>query len=128
MNTIRRYLPLVYLLAAFCLLMAVVMLPSMNAKALPEYSAQTGEPCASCHISPSGGGPRGPRGQGWVAQGKPGTVPNLVDALSELGVTLDVDPGYYLAEPGPPSPAEPLQSGQNPLQDINDWVRSYDGN
>jgi mono/diheme cytochrome c family protein len=26
--------------------------------ALPEYAARTGEACATCHVSPGGGGPR----------------------------------------------------------------------
>ncbi len=45
------------LLVTVALMLA--LLPAATAQALPEYSAQTGEPCASCHISPSGGGARG---------------------------------------------------------------------
>jgi len=76
------------LLVTVALMLA--LLPAATAQALPEYSAQTGEPCASCHISPSGGGPRGPRGQAWVASGKPGAVPDTLEALELLGVELSV--------------------------------------
>ncbi len=99
-----------------------------TAEALPEYSAQTGEPCATCHLSPSGGGPRGPRGQAWVGSGKPGVVPDLVEALSLLGIQLDVDESQYQApdQPAPeaqPLAVEPAQAGQ-----IHQWLRNYDGN
>jgi len=45
--------------------------------ALPDYAARTGEPCATCHINPAGGGPRNQRGLLWVAAGKPDKVPAL---------------------------------------------------
>ena len=39
----------------------LALVPSFKpGEALPEYSAQTGEPCATCHVSPSGGGPPRP--------------------------------------------------------------------
>ena len=55
------------LLVGLVILALVIVPPS---QALPEYSAQTGEPCAACHISPSGGGLRTPAGRrGWAAAG-----------------------------------------------------------
>ena len=58
----------------FVVALALVLVASQPTGALPEYSEQTGEPCAGCHISPSGGGLRTPRGQAWVASAKPGAV------------------------------------------------------
>ena len=96
--------------------------------ALPEYSEQTGEPCATCHISPSGGGQRGPRGQGWVGSGKPGTVPGLMESLELLGVHLDVDESAYLAVPEAVPPAQPLQLDGNQVEALHQRLRNYDGN
>lgn len=48
-----------------------------SARALPEYMARTGEPCATCHVNPAGGGPLTARGSQWVAAGKPDKVPPL---------------------------------------------------
>lgn len=113
--------------AAFCLL------PAQPAQALPEYSAQTGEPCATCHISPSGGGSRGPRGQAWVGSGKPGEVPQLVDALEVLGVKLTVDEASFTTVPETIPAAETLAAGnsrlsEEELQDVHQWLQDYPGN
>jgi len=60
------------------------------AHALPEYAARTGQPCATCHVNPAGGGPRTMRGLLWVAQGKPDQVPPLPGSEEKPGVaTLD---------------------------------------
>jgi len=48
--------------------------------ALPEFTDRTGEPCASCHVNPGGGGPRTLRGLLWAARGRPETVPELPGA------------------------------------------------
>ena len=70
----------------------VVMLSMMmignapTAHALPEYAARTGEPCATCHVSPGGGGPRTLRGLVWAARGKPDKVPTLPGVLIAPGV------------------------------------------
>ncbi len=45
--------------------------------ALPEYAPRTGEPCATCHVSAGGGGPRTMRGMLWAARGRPDEVPDL---------------------------------------------------
>ena len=55
--------------------------------ALPEYANRTGEPCATCHVSPGGGGPRTLRGLLWAARGKPDKVPDLPNLLLAPGVS-----------------------------------------
>jgi mono/diheme cytochrome c family protein len=101
---------------------------STPAKALPEYSAQTGEPCMTCHISPSGGGPRGPRGQAWVGGGKPGQVPQLTEALESLGVKLDSDPSQFQAPTGEPAAAQPMTVSPAALDALQRRLQAYDGN
>lgn len=116
------------LLTLFLTLVLALALTSQPTQALPEYSAQTGEPCATCHISPSGGGLRTPRGQAWVGAGKPGSVPGLSESLELLGVHLQIDESDYLATSAPVPPAEPL--GLEPVQSqvIHEWLRNYEGN
>jgi mono/diheme cytochrome c family protein len=55
------------------------------AHALPEYATRTGEPCATCHVNPAGGGPRTVRGSLWIAAGKPDKVPPLPGSQSREG-------------------------------------------
>jgi mono/diheme cytochrome c family protein len=106
----------------------LALLPVSTAEALPEYSAQTGEPCASCHISPSGGGPRGPRGQAWVASEKPGSVPDTLDALELLGVELTVDPAYFTVTDLEVQEPEALETIPGQGQPLYRWLGGYDGN
>ena len=106
----------------------LALIPNSSANALPEYASQTGEPCASCHVSPSGGGPRGPRGQAWVASGKPSTVPDTLQSLELLGVELSVDPAYFTAtglEVQTPEAPETTSGQEQPLYR---WLSQYDGN
>jgi hypothetical protein len=106
------------MLAVLVLLGALAVEP---ARALPEYASQTGEPCATCHVSPSGGGARTPRGLAWVASGKPGQVPALTDALGLLGVRLKTDQKAYVATPGAVPPAHALElktGGGRALQQV----------
>jgi hypothetical protein len=105
-----------------------ILLGSRPVQALPEYAAQTGEPCATCHVSPSGGGPRTPRGQAWVATGKVGSVPGLTDALSLLGVHLEVDESQYVTVPESIPPAKPLQFKTGQARAVYDWLKDYAGN
>ena len=107
--------------------LALTLLPNSSVKALPEYASQTGEPCATCHISPSGGGPRGPRGQAWVASGKPGAVPDTLQSLELLGVELNVDPAYF-TETIPQAPAEAFDVVPGQGQPLYRWLSQYDGN
>ncbi len=55
--------------------------------ALPEYARRTGEPCATCHVNPGGGGPRTLRGMLWAAKGRPDQIPALPNVLLAPGVT-----------------------------------------
>jgi hypothetical protein len=122
----KRYLILLGILLLVTALF-LALLPVSSADALPEYASQTGEPCASCHISPSGGGPRGPRGQAWVASGKPGAVPDTLQSLELLGVELSVDPAYF-TETTPQVPAEALEVAPERGQSLYRWLSQYDGN
>jgi hypothetical protein len=106
----------------------VCALPSSTGQALPEYAAQTGEPCSTCHVSPSGGGPRTPRGQAWVASGKSGTVPDITQSLELLGVKLNVDPTYYTAATPQVQKAETLSTGPAGNRELLRWLSEYDGN
>ena len=54
--------------------------------ALPEYASNTGEPCATCHVNPGGGGPRTLRGLLWVANGRPDAVPEIGNIQIAPGV------------------------------------------
>ncbi|MDI6696600.1 MAG: hypothetical protein QME21_16255 [Anaerolineales bacterium] len=124
----RRHFTVI--LFSILLLAAALMLAfhPQAVRALPEYSAQTGEPCATCHLSPSGGGPRGPRGQAWVGSGKPGAVPALVEALSLLGIQLDVDESQYQAPDQPAPEAQPLAVEPAQADQVHQWLQNYDGN
>lgn len=124
---------LIFSLCMAALLLALA-LPGRLAQALPEYSSQTGEPCATCHASPSGGGVRTPRGQAWVAQSKPGEVPDLVAALDALGVTLDVNEADYLLVPETIDPPRPLtgmpatEVSSSISLEVQRWIADFRGN
>ncbi len=112
----------------FITIVLTLALTGRPTQALPEYATQTGEPCATCHLSPSGGGLRTPRGQAWVGAGKPGTVPGLTESLALLGVHLEVDESAYVAAPGPVPPAEPLRLKAGQAKALHDWLKDYEGN
>lgn len=120
----------VLLLTALVVVMVLVALAltSPPTRALPEYSTQTGEPCATCHVSPSGGGLRTPRGQAWVGSGKPGAVVDLTEALAVLGVHLEVNAADYAAPAKPVAPAEPLHLKAGQAAEVHQWLRDYEGN
>ncbi len=121
---------LLILLGMFFLITAffLALLPVSPAGALPEYASQTGEPCASCHISPSGGGPRGPRGQAWVASEKPGYVPDTLESLDILGVELDVDPTYFTVTELEIEEPEALETTTVKGLPLYRWLNNYNGN
>ena len=119
---------LVLFFALFVTMVLTLVLTSQPTQALPEYSTQTGEPCATCHISPSGGGLRTPRGQAWVGTGKPGTVPDLTESLEILGVHLEVNESAYTTVPESVPSAEPLSLRPGQAQAIHKWLKDYDGN
>lgn len=118
------FLGILFLVTALFL----ALLPVSSADALPEYASQTGEPCASCHVSPSGGGPRGPRGQAWVASEKPGYVPDTLESLELLGVELSVDPAYFTVTGLDVQEPEALQTTSDSGQPLYRWLNDYDGN
>ncbi|MBI5350207.1 MAG: cytochrome c [Chloroflexi bacterium] len=75
-----QYVSIVTLVAV--VLLSVMMIGNVpTAHALPEYASRTGEGCATCHVSPGGGGPRTLRGLLWGARGKPDKVPTLPGVL-----------------------------------------------
>jgi hypothetical protein len=121
-----------HFLFLFCALLLcmtlLVWVPSTTTQALPEYAAQTGEPCATCHVSPSGGGPRTPRGQAWVAAGKSGNVPDLTQSLEMLGVKLNVDSTYYTVVVSQTQETEVLSTAPAQSRKLFRWLSQYDGN
>ncbi len=124
----KRFTPLIILFIGILIVLFIVGHTAEDVSALPEYSAQVGEPCSSCHISPSGGGPRGPRGQAWVGSGKPGIVPDLIEALELLGVHLEVDLEDYTIVPETIPPPQPLQIQPGEAGKIHEWLKDHDGN
>jgi hypothetical protein len=108
--------------------LALLVLACQPTRALPEYASQTGEPCATCHISPSGGGLRTPRGLAWVSQGRPGAVPALTDALALLGVKLTSNQADFVAVPGSVPTPQPPQSMPVQSEPVRAWLRTYEGN
>ncbi len=81
-----RYLVIITLPVAVVIAL-VAYTGSQPVYALPEYAARTGEPCAACHVSAGGGGPRTLRGMLWAAQGKPDQLPDLPGMLIAPRVT-----------------------------------------
>lgn len=85
---------LIRFLQYFSMVTLVVIVPLIvmmisnvpTAHALPEYASRTGESCATCHVSPGGGGPRTLRGLLWSARGKADQVPTLPGVLLAPGV------------------------------------------
>ena len=120
----RGVLTVLIVITAVVLLLVV----TRPTKALPEYSAQTGEPCATCHISPSGGGLRTPRGLAWVGNGRPGAVPALIDALALLGVRLKVNEKDFVAVPGVERQPASLPAAPAQVEQMKTWLRAYEGN
>jgi hypothetical protein len=124
----KRFSFLLCLFGIFFVFLAFLTRPFGEALALPEYSAQTGEPCATCHISPSGGGSRTPRGQAWIAGDKPGTVPDLLSSLELLGVDLDFDPADYTDVPDVVPPAQPMPIQPGEAEVLHQHLSEYPGN
>jgi hypothetical protein len=124
--TVRSRVALVLALLALAGILTLALTPP--ARALPEYSAQTGEPCATCHTSPSGGGLRTPRGQAWVADRRSGTVPALDAALALLGVRLTVNEADFVAPDVSPQPAKQPSTGYVAEPELRQWLNRYEGN
>ncbi len=77
----------ILLIAVFVFGLVSVWVPAASVHALPEYAGRTGEPCATCHVSPGGGGPRTLRGLLWAARGRADQVPVLPNVLIAPGVS-----------------------------------------
>jgi hypothetical protein len=104
------------------------LLIATPSNALPEYATQLGEPCASCHISPAGGGLRTARGQAWVAQDKPGAVPAMEEALKVLGVKTSVNPADYAPAWLPAAKPLALNREETASKHRREWLSGYEGN
>jgi hypothetical protein len=125
-SKMKRFWLFSILLITIVITLAFISQPTIQA--LPEYAAQTGEPCASCHVSPSGGGPRTLRGQAWIAAQKPGAVPDVAESLELLGVHLDIDESTYTTVPESIPSAAPLAIETTRTEPIHNWLKDYDGN
>lgn len=82
---------LVVMLALVVYFSVSLALGEQPAHALPEYAPRTGEPCATCHVSAGGGGPRTLRGMLWGARGRPDEVPDLPGNLIAPGIDAGVE-------------------------------------
>ncbi len=69
------------------LVIIFALITPRSASALPEYAKRTNEPCATCHVSPGGGGPRTMRGLLWIADGRPDRVRAAEGLLIAPGVS-----------------------------------------
>lgn len=113
----------------YLVLLAIVLLTVAGpSRAMPEYATNLGEPCATCHISPAGGGLRTARGQAWVAEEKPGAAPSIEEAMQILGVRTTINPADYVSAPQPRPTPELLRRIEPPGKNRHEWVSDYDGN
>lgn len=81
-----RIFAIILLVTGMVIIVFVGLINVSPAHALPEYSTRTGEPCATCHVSPGGGGPRTMRGLLWVGANRPAEVPELEGILLAPGI------------------------------------------
>jgi mono/diheme cytochrome c family protein len=79
------------LIGVMVIILFETMAGGTAAHALPEFAENTGQPCATCHVNPGGGGPRTLRGLLWAAKGRPDEVPDIGNILIALGVTDGVE-------------------------------------
>ena len=86
---LRKLLPALLIIPS--VVIVILLVSSKTVNALPEYSTRTGEPCAACHVSAGGGGPRTLRGLLWAARGKPDKVPELPGLMVAPGVSDGVE-------------------------------------
>ncbi len=86
---VKNLLPTLLIVPSMLILLLLVS--HKTAEALPEYATRTGEPCAVCHVSAGGGGPRTMRGLLWAAKGKPDKVPELPGLMIAPGVSDGIE-------------------------------------
>src|SRR5512135_258815 len=105
------------------------------AQALPEYATRTGEPCATCHVNPAGGGPRTVRGNLWIAAGKPDKVPALPgsqqpakgDAADGAGLYAKLGCGGCHGASGDGGAGPALNKREVPASELSRVIRSGRG-
>ncbi len=117
-----------WILACVVITALAALAIAVPSQAMPEYATQLGEPCATCHIGPAGGGLRTARGQAWVAQEKPGAVPSIEDSMKLLGVKTSINPADYAPAPLPRPAPKSLNAEQSPRDNWQAWLSNYDGN
>jgi hypothetical protein len=66
---IAIYCGTVGLAAAVLMMGTAIFVARSPATAKPEFAAQTGLPCAKCHVDPKGGGPRNGYGNAFEKNG-----------------------------------------------------------
>lgn len=98
----KRYL---FLVVALVLAAVFVIFSYRQTRGMPDYAARTGEPCATCHVNPAGGGMLADRGRAWVAAGKPDKVPALAATPTPTPA-----PSPAPGEPKPTTPPPPPET------------------
>ena len=63
-----------------------------------------------------------------MASGKPGAVPDTLQALELLGVELSVDPAYFTVTDLEVQAPEALETTPGSSQSLYRWLNEYDGN
>ncbi len=116
------------LLLVLILTLSFVFYLAAPTSAMPEYATRTGEPCASCHVSPAGGGLRNLRGQAWVLEDKPGIVPSTTEALAALGIQLPSDMTVYTVAPATQPAAALLAVPAARVTPLFPTLSAYEGN
>lgn len=101
-------------------LLVLTLVRPIPAAALPDYAAKTGQPCATCHVNPAGGGARNSFGQrfeaipthssdpaGAFAQAQAAAQPTATAAPAKPAATATPAPAAPAATPtsAPAAPA-----------------------
>ncbi len=116
------------LVIALISVFVITLVVATPTRAMPDYATTTGEPCATCHLSPAGGGLRNLRGQAWVANEKPSTVPSTAEALKALGLRLPSDMSIYTTVPSAIPAPTPLKARLEKLERLLERLLDYSGN
>src|SRR6516225_9354304 len=100
----------------FLLLLAsaglVSLLPALTSSvsATPDIAKATGQPCATCHVNPAGGGPRNALGMRFEA------LPNHDTDPAAAFASLTGAPAPAAPAPAMPTPAAAAQPGPTSFQ------------
>ena len=90
----RKYPNLTLPLLMLITVLLIGMATATRTQAYPEFASRTGETCGACHFNPAGAGPRTPRGEIWVLDGKPDLVAEVdfgQAAIEETPVVLEIN-------------------------------------